>query len=123
MNIVRIVDMTGCVSMLMLILISIIYLKRKSKLLHKLHGPLTIVCSIALLIHLVTSFTIGSMQNLGFAIVIITGVLATVGFIVSVLVIIRKKNRTKNRLKLHIVLALMTFAVTVIHIMLSEMLL
>ncbi|HKM21594.1 MAG TPA: hypothetical protein VJZ01_06100 [Lachnospiraceae bacterium] len=92
MNLIRIVDMTGCISM------------------------------IALLLHLVPSFFIGCFQNIGFVIVLATGILAVLCFIVSILVVMPKRKLMGEKVKWHITCALITIGVTVIHIFLSEML-
>ena len=123
MNYLRIVDMTGCVSFLLLILISIIYFKKKSILLKKLHTPLTAVCTLMLLLHFIYSFLIGSIQDIGFVVVFASGVLAVAGFVASIFVIIQRKKRTNSGIKLHVVFSLITFVITLIHIALSEMLL
>ncbi len=123
MNIVRIVDMSGCISFLTLMPLFAILISKKSKLLHKLHSPLTILCTVMLLLHLVTSFMIGSVSDMNFVIVIGSGILAVIGFVVSILTVIQKKKRTKARLKWHIIFAIATFIITVIHIKLAGMLL
>ncbi len=123
MNILRIADLSGCVSILILCPLCALFIRKRSRLLKKIHSPLTVLVSIILLLHLCTSIFTGSMQNTDFMIVFLSGILAVSGFIASVILILFKRKCPQKMRKYHIVLSLITFCVAIMHIILSEMLL
>lgn len=114
------IDMTGFGMTLCLIMIIAVFWLKESRLLHKMHKPLTVFLGVLAIIHAAASFTAVMVIDRNMLLIIISGLLAVMGFIAGILVLLKKRKSKELAVKLHIIYSFLSAGFSVIHIILSE---
>ncbi|MDO5574343.1 MAG: hypothetical protein Q4G60_10265 [bacterium] len=118
-----IINMTGLLSLVCMLVVTAIFWRKKSKLMHRLHKPLTIIGGVFTLVHTVISLVAVSMMDINVLLVILSGILAVAGFAASIVVLVNKKTERVTAVRKHVIYSFISVGISILHVVLAEVLL
>ena len=117
-----IIDMTGLLGMICMIVVAAIFWRRKSRMMHRLHKPFTILGGFLTVIHTVAALIAISAIDGAALLVVLSGALAIGGFVISIVVLVNQKTEHKKAVRQHVIYSFASVGISIHHVILAEVL-